>query len=247
MVNNGINFIETSESYSFAEQILNTFIDEITCDDDYKPMIASTFSNPWKLAWKSKSLPRRGAKAIVNAAEESAKRLGVDSMTLYQVQNPKLYIGGTKAIANGMLDIIGDDHSRYVGCKDWSIEKLAKLVYLFKEIDGGEFVATNQFEFSITNRKNLKMIEACKKLGITPICRNVLDGGLATGKYTTVNPTGDKAPQKEGDMGPFKMKKLESLDVLFKVMDKIAEDAGKRVGGKLKTLTLAGKRVVSFH
>lgn len=209
-------------------------MEEVDAPPDYKPIITTTFSNPWKMALRNKSLPRRGAKAIVDAAEASAKRLGIDSLDVYQVQNPGLYIGGMKAIANGLLDTIGDDHTRYIGCVNWSVPKLQKLQYYLDEIDGAEFIATNQFDFSITNRKNLKMIEACKKMGITPICTNVLDGGLASGMYTSLNPTGDKAPEKEGDMGPFKVKKLEALDMLFKAMEKMAADVSKRVADRLK-------------
>jgi len=118
-----------------------------------------------KHALKSKSLPRRGAKAIVSAVEESCDRMGISSMTLYQVQHLWYYIGGSTAMVVGMLDIISDDHSRYTGCINMSLSKLAKLQR--KLMAQGEFLATNQFEFSLTNHKGLGMIQVCKKLGIT--------------------------------------------------------------------------------
>ncbi|EED94440.1 predicted protein [Thalassiosira pseudonana CCMP1335] len=225
----GISFVETSESFANSESFLKKFLDE--CEHGDRALVASTFSNPWKKAVRSRKLPRFGSNAINEAAEKSCEKMGVSSMSLYQVQNPWVYVGGSSALAEGMLDVIQDDHSRYVGCVDMSVSKLAKLQKKLR--DDGEFVATNQFEFSLTNRKNLGMITTCKKLGITPICRNVLDGGLATGKYTSTNPTGGEVSKGEGDMGPYPLRKLEKLDPLFRTLEKLAESVGKRIGSDL--------------
>ena len=157
--------------------------------------------------------------------------MGISSMRLYQVQNPWYYVGGSSALADGMLDVISDDHSRYVGCIDMSLSKLAKLQKKLRA--QGEFVASNQFEFSLTNRKSLGMIEACKKLGITPICTNVLDGGLATGKYTSTNPTGGEVAKGEGDTGPYAVRKLEKLDAIFQVQNSLKEKVNRRIGDSL--------------
>ena len=79
----------------------------------------------------------------------------------------------------------------------------------------------------------MAMIEACKKMNITPICTNVLDGGLASGKYTSVNPTGGEVSKGEGDTGPYPLRTLEKLDVLFKVQDSLREKVNSRIGDKL--------------
>ncbi|KAL7459757.1 hypothetical protein ACHAWC_011562 [Mediolabrus comicus] len=225
---NGISFVETSES-SFAEAFLNKFINE--CEHGDRPLVASTFANPWKHALKTKSLPRRGSKAVVAAAEECCERMGVSSMSLFQVQNPYFYIGGSSALAEGMLDVISDDHSRYVGCINMSASKLMKLQRKLRA--QGEFIATNQFDFSLTNRKSLAMIDACKKMDIIPLCTNVLDGGLASGKYTSVNPTGGEVSKGEGDTGPYSVRTLEKLDTLFKVQDSLRDKVNSRIGDKL--------------
>lgn len=230
---NGISFVTSSETNPLAEAFLQKFMEECDHGDnsDQGALIASTFPNPWKHALKSRSLPRRGAKAIIDAAEASCDRLGISSMALYMVQNPWYYIGGSTALAEGMLDVISDDHSRYVGCVNVPVSKLAKLQRKLRA--QGEFVATNQFEFSLTNRSNMKLIEACKKLGITPVCTNVLDGGLATGKYTSTNPTGGEVSKGEGDTGPYGVRKLEKLDALFKVQDSLREKVNRRIGDRL--------------
>ena len=61
----------------------------------------------------------------------------------------------------------------------------------------------------------------------------MLDGGLATGKYTSTNPTGGEVSKGEGDMGPYPLRKLEKLDPLFRTLEKLAESVGKRIGSDL--------------
>ena len=192
------------------------------------PDIASTFPNPWKHALKTRSRPRAGADAVCSAAERACRRLGLETMTLYQVENPWYYLGGTKALGEGMLEVIQEGHAQYVGCIDMSVSKLYKLQkYLRKE---DEMVASNQFEFSLTNRKNEGMIAACKDMGITPICRNVLDGGLASGKYTPTTPTGGKVSMDEGGAkGPYSLRTLEKLNALFQTMQSLTTTVGKRI------------------
>ncbi len=227
----------TSESYSpLADALINEFHSGCNYGDNaIGPLMGSTFINPWKHALKNRALlPRRGASAIVSAAESACERLGTSSMGLYQIENPRPFYpgGGTSALAEGMLDVISDDHARYVGCvKFLDVRRLAKLQMKLRA--GGEFVATNQFDFSLTNRANMGLIAACKKMGITPLCTNVLDGGLATGRYTSTNPTGGEVSKKEGDLGPYPVRKLERLDVLFRVQDGLREKVNRRIGDSL--------------
>lgn len=134
-------------------------------------------------------------------------------------------------MAEGLLNVVNDDHSRYVGCVDFSLRKLARLQRRLQAQD--EFVASNQFEFSLTNRKALGMIAACQKLGVTPLCTNVLDGGLATGRYTSTNPTGGEASKGEGDTGPFATRRLEKLDALFQVQEGLRDKVSRGIGDRL--------------
>ncbi len=80
-------------------------------------------------------------------------------MGLYQTNNPHpLYPnGGTLALAEGMLDLISDNHTQYVGCINFlDVQRLAKLQMNLRA--GGEFVASNQFDFSLTNHANMGLI-----------------------------------------------------------------------------------------
>jgi len=84
-----------------------------------------------------------------------------------------------------------------------------------------------QFEFSLTNRKADKkgLIDACKELGVIPMVRNPLDGGLASGRYTATNPSGGEA----GGTARYPFEKLEKLQPLHSVQETVAERASTRV------------------
>ena len=205
--------------------------------DIQKPIMASTFPNVWKYAFTTRSLLplRQGALSIVSGAEKSCEGLGISSLSLYQISNPRPFYS-MNTLADGMLDVISDDHSQYVGCVNFhNVPQLVKLQKLLK-LKGGEYISTNKFDFSITNRKYMGLIMACKKLGITPLCTNVLDNGLATGRYTSTNPTGGEVSTKEGDLGPYSVRKLEKLDVLFRTQESLREKINRRIGNTIMNM-----------
>lgn len=69
------------------------------------------------------------------------------------------------------------------------------------------------------------MIDACKELGVIPLVRNPLDGGLASGKYTATNPSGGRA----GGAAKYPFATLEKLQPLHSVQETVAERASTRV------------------
>jgi len=236
--------------------IANVLLNEVhsSCDirtnnnnvDVQKPIMASTFPNVWKYAFTARSLlpilRRRGfASSIVSGAEKSCEELGISSLSLYRIANPgPSFFYSMNSLADGMLDVISDDHSRYVGCVNFhNVNRLVELQRLLK-LKGGEYISTNEFDFSITDRKYMGLIMACKKLGITPLCTNVLDDGLATGRYTSTNPTGGEVSMKEGDLGPYSVRKLEKLDVLFRTQESLREKINRRIGNTIMKMNDKG-------
>lgn len=90
------------------------------------------------------------------------------------------------------------------------------------------------------------MIDTCKELGVIPLVRNPLDGGLATGKYTATNPSGGEA----GGMAKFKFETLEKLQPLHSVQETVAEKARNRVQREWRDLKDQYRRYgppVSLH
>ena len=92
---------------------------------------------------------------------------------------------------------------------------------------GGYSLASNQFEFSLVNRKAWKsgLIAACKSQGIFPVVSNPLGDGLASGVYSATNPTGGKVSKKQ----PFEFKTLEKYTTLHDMMLTVQGKVQKRL------------------
>lgn len=206
----------------------------------------ATFPNPWKQAFRNRTRPKGGVNAVSKAAGNACRKLGVETLSLFQVENPWYYIGGTKALAGGLLETLQEGHALNVGCVDMSIPKLYKIQRFLEE--NQESLTTNQFEFSLTNRKNMDMIAACRKMGITPICRNVLDGGLASGRYTPTTPTGGSVSMGGGNAkGPYSLRKLEKLDALFQTMESVSQKVGERIKSSLMEIDKGSRVRMSLY
>jgi aryl-alcohol dehydrogenase-like predicted oxidoreductase len=92
-------------------------------------------------------------------------------------------------------------------------------------------LTTNAFEFSLTDRKNEKWINACKTLGVIPLIRNPLGSGLASGQYTASNPSGGLA---SSGAAKFSFARLEKLQPLHSVLESVSERVKTRLTREVK-------------
>lgn len=238
LVSGGIRFVDTSEAFGTtlhskglsAETLVGQFTEEYTLTTD-TPLIGTTFANPYTLfaASKGNSGIRLGSGGVLGALEKSCQRLETSNIELYQIENVGLlggYVGGKGALASGLALTIERGYCNHVGVKNVGARSLKGFQKMMEK--RGASVSTNQFEFSLTNRKALKngTIQACKNLGITPIAYNPLGDGLASGQFTANNPTGG---QVGGEM-KFSFKKvLEPLIPLHDAQIRVATKVKERL------------------
>jgi len=227
LLNNGIRFIDTSESYGIssrptslsAEHMLGRFSEE---NLDNSPLVATKFANPYSQFLSSPQI-RVGSGAVLKAIKGSCARMETSCVELYQIQSTFLYAGGTRALADGLAMALDRGYCNHVGGCHLSPRQMKSLQ---RKMDQRGFsLSSNQFSFSLTNRRALKdgTLKACKDLGIIPIAHTPFDNGLATGKYTANDPSGGSL--SSAIKYDFK-KVLEPLIPLH--------DAQVRVAGKVK-------------
>lgn len=141
-------------------------------------LIATKF--PSGFFFKAEDLPRE--------LEASLKRLGRDSIDLYQhhfpanVNIPKLMDKLADAVEGGQV--------KAVGVSNYSAVQMRKAhTALAKR---GIPLASNQVEYSLLNRQpeTNGVLETCQELGITLIAYSPLAGGRLTGKYSVQNRAG---------------------------------------------------------
>jgi aryl-alcohol dehydrogenase-like predicted oxidoreductase len=219
----GILVFETSPEYGkamaskklSAEDILARCIKEQ--EIALSPLLVGTYPN---------KLWQRGAKGLTDSLSQSCERTGVSGFEAFQVKSTGWLPSG--GLVKGMVEAVTENASTtYVGVQNMQPIRLRRIQDKLKK--EGISLTTNTFEFSITNRKNEKLIKACTLLGIVPFIQNPFDGGLASGQFTASNPSGGIA----GAAAKFSFATLEKLNPLHSVLETVSERAKTRVKREL--------------
>ena len=173
--------------------------------------------------------------------EDTCERLGTSGLELYQVPST-LYPGFPNALADGLSDCLDRGLCNYVGVSNMGKTRMRSMARKMEK--RGASLTSNQFEFSLMNRRAWKggLIAACKDLGIIPIAHTPLDGGLATGLYTNTNPSGGRA----GGKFPYDQNRLDKIQPLTSMMEvlrsriKTRLEKEKREGGRDRRMQTRG-------
>ena len=227
---NGISFVDTSENYGLASRPKSLSAEQILCqcidtNMEATPIVASTISNPWR-SLKQGTGVRIGGSAILKAIEGSGERLGSSAIDLYQVPANMFHIGAPGAVASALCAAMDQGLINNIGVKNMSKSKMKSFNSKLNKI-GGYSITSNQFEFSLINRKawNSGLIATCKSLGIIPVASNPLGDGLASGVYSAADPTGGQVSKKQ----PFDFKTLDKYTTLHDVMASVQGKVQKRL------------------
>lgn len=228
MMEGGVTLFETSPAYGSgsrsielsAEQILRRCMQETGEGLPEVQIVTSLGQSPW-----TKILPSL-TNGIVGSLEESLGRLGTPLLDLYQV--PRSFFFPSALIANALAAAVESGQCNSVGVQAMSGGAVKRLK---KKLEAKDVTLTsNCFDFSLTNRKKSKLIDACKVINVIPFISNPLDGGLASGIYTATNPSGGQ----QGVGVKFSFKELEKLQPLHSVQETVAERVQTRVRREIR-------------
>lgn len=219
LVKSGVILFETSPEYGqamagkglSAEHLLARCMNAYDVDST-SPFIVGAYANSF---WQ------RGAKGLTTSLVQSCDRMEIPDMEVFTVKSMGWLPSG--GLVKGLSDAVVDfGNTNYVGMQNVAPVRLRRIAAKLEAV--GLPLTTNTFEFSLTNRKKENWIQACKALGVIPLISNPLDGGLASGQYTSTTPSG-------GISGPMKysFKRLEKLQPLHSVLDTVAAKVKTRV------------------
>lgn len=182
--------------------------------DQLEPIIAVTYN-------------ARFGGDILKSIETTLEKLDhTDEIELLQARPSRLQLKGLSGIAVGIRAAIDDGYCVSGGAIDiTSRNKLQAMITQMENRD--ESLISNQFEYSLVNRKHEKMIKTCKKMGVIPLIRHPLGKDLlASGVWTSEEPNGSN-----GKDGPrFSYKVLEKYEPLHSMQYRILEKVQGRVG-----------------
>lgn len=132
------------------------------------------------------------AQDLIKACEGSLKRLGIETIDLYQIHWPSAYVPLEETMA-ALERLIDQGKVRYAGVSNFPVPLLKEAQRHFKHK-----IVANQVRYNLLQRDSEKeLLPYCREQGITLIAYSPLAQGLLTGKYDEQNQPSDRV--REGN------------------------------------------------
>jgi aryl-alcohol dehydrogenase-like predicted oxidoreductase len=231
LLEGGITLFETSPAYGAASRSASLSSEDILkrCLEDVgeslpETMLVETLSVTSLL--QSLTSP---STYMPNRLEESLGRLGgLSTIELFQAPATATLFS-SRLLAAGLAAAVESGQCNHAGVT--GVTSPSKLRRIQRKLEARDVVLTsNMFEFSLTNRRNERMIGACKSIGVIPFASNPLDDGLSSGVFTAANPSGGQVnPSRK-----FTFQQLEKLQPLHSVLETISDRVRTRVVRELR-------------
>ena len=220
-IEGGGNFIDTADAYSAgeSERFLAAIMKDYKRDD---LVLATKGFFPQGDAVTQRGLSR---KHIVEACEQSLKRLGTDFIDLYQFHGPDPFTPVEESL-RAVDDLIRAGKVRYVGCSNWYGWQIARANGI-AALKGFEPLVSAQHLYTLVRRDiERDVLPACEAEGVGMICWSPLAAGMLSGKYR-----GQNAPA-EGTRHGHQKAIVENrywFDEARQLVEKVA-DIAERIG-----------------
>src|SRR5712672_3728075 len=192
----GGNFIDTANFYtmSHSEKIIGDHIGRHPARRD-RLVIATKFSG--NLYPGDPNGGGSGRKAVINACENSLRRLQTDYIDLYWLHNWDVHTPIDETMA-ALDDLVRAGKVRYIGVSDTPAWKIAEANVTARFRGWSAFIGL-QIEYSLLERSvEQELVPMARELGLGITPWSPLKSGALSGKYTRKN-----AGQVKGDRGFF--------------------------------------------
>ena len=167
---------------------------------------------------------RRGGSRrwMMQAAENSLRRLGTEYIDLYQIHFPD---AGTpiEETLRALDDLVRQGKVRYVGCSNFAGWQVVEAAWTARTAGLAQFVSAQNFYNLLERNVERELVPACNAHGLGVLPYFPLASGLLTGKYQrgAAAPEGTRlsAPRFKGALSDKNFDKVEKLSAF-------AADAG---------------------
>ena len=181
-VDEGINFIDTADSYGggLSEERIGMALK----DNRHDVIIASKAGNP-----VGEGPNKRGASRhhIMNRVEASLRFLQTDYIDLYQVHRPDPNTPIEETM-RALDDLVRLGKVRYIGCSNFAAWQVCEAIWISRANNFAPFV-TVQPEYNMLNRSvELELVPFCHEYNIGILPFYPLASGFLTGKYRQGEP-----------------------------------------------------------
>jgi len=215
----GINFFDTADVYSLgvSEEIVGRALKDFSRRDEV--VIAS------KVFFPMGEKPNQGGLSrvhIMNAIDDSLRRLGTDYIDLYQIHrwDPNTAIEET---LEALHDVVKSGKVRYIGASSMYTWQFSKSLYLADIKGWTRFVAMQNHYNLVYREEEREMLPLCRSEGIGVIPWSPLARGFLSGNRTRKD--WGETPRAKSDGFAHDMYYQESD---FTVVERVIEIAEQR-------------------
>lgn len=177
----GINFIDTANIYSLGES--ESIVGKVLSRGNRREktvLATKVFFHMDKNDPNAGGISRRH---IIEACEQSLKRLQTDWIDLYQMHRPQADIPIDESL-RAMDDLIRAGKIRYIGSSMFPGWKMVEALWVSREL-GLNRIVCEQPTFHLLDRTaEREVLPAAQTYGLAVISWGPLCGGLLSGKYT---------------------------------------------------------------
>jgi aryl-alcohol dehydrogenase-like predicted oxidoreductase len=200
----GVNLFDTAEAYGegHSEEVVGQAVQEIGRDE----VVIATKVSGNHLRYDD----------VQRACDRSLKRLGVDTIDLYQVHwpDPWQQIPLTETM-HGLEQLHKDEKIRAVAVSNFAVRDLEEARAALSDTD----IASNQVQYSLLQREIEKeVLPYCQREAISVLAWSPLAKGLLTGKYDR-----DRKPEDplRTDHVLFRDTNLDAVGELLRVLEEV--------------------------
>jgi len=225
----GVNFFDTANVYSLgvSEEITGRTLRALTQRDEI--VVATKVHGKMREGPNGRGLSR---KHILNAIDDSLRRLGMDYVDLYQIHrwDQETPIEETM---EALHDIVRAGKARYIGASSMYAWQFQKAQYVAEKNGWTKFVSMQNHYNLVYREEEREMIPLCRDMGVGLIPWSPLARGFLAGNRT--RDKGGETTRAKSD--PF-AQEMYYQDADFQVVERVSELAA-RMGYKPAQVALA--------
>ena len=175
-IDHGINFIDTSNVY--AQGVSEEYIGRALEGRRHEMLIGTKFGSKRE---HGPNLFGGGRKFVMDAVEDSLRRLRTDYIDLYMIHRPDTRVPLEETL-RAMDDIVRQGKALYIGVCNFEAWRMVDAVWISKH-SGLTQIISSQFEYSMLQRGGeAEMLPACRRHGVGVMPYLPLAAGFLTGK-----------------------------------------------------------------
>lgn len=211
-LDNGVNFIDTADSYGQSEEILGRILNP---EKRNRVFLATKV---FRRYCRDEHVGRNSRVNIISSLERSLNLMKTDCVDLYQLHHPDP-ITPLEETLQTLDTLIRAGKIRYIGVSNHYAWQMATMLGESKA-HGWEPIVSLQANYDILDRQiELETVPFLNKLNIALMCYGPLCGGILTGKYKGGEsiPEGSRAEQSR------KLREYLEDNVVEDVLDGLVE------------------------